>query len=661
MNTNFDDIGRLTLDDSCVKLKPYIPREPITFQLMSDAELQQYIGDVLVVDTESYENYFLIAFKHLRTGKIIIFETPCNIFNNRKLAWIMQSYQTVGFNSIKYDLPIIWYSIVKNCNPDAIKLLSNALIFQNLFPQQAQKDFNFSIHRTNHIDLIEVCPLKGSLKLYGARLHASRIQDLPFVHDSILISEQIAIVRDYCINDLNTTELLYNNLSEQLALRVTLSQQYRQDLMSKSDAQIAEAIISSEIKQITGIWPKKPELGKIMMNELKYIVPSFINFQSPQLQKVLSTISNAKFATDSVGRLIVPDEIKGLQVQIGNGVYRLGIGGLHSSETNVSYKSNDEYELLDRDVASYYPRILLNQKLYPEHLGESFLQVYNDLVESRLTDKKEGRIAQSECKKIAINGTFGKTGSPYSVLYAPNITIQITLTGQLALLMLIEQLELLKIQVVSTNTDGILIYCAKNQKNKYLKIIKLWEQITGFTTEETRYEAIYSRDVNAYLAVKKDDKDVKVSFKGKNNYYDPWRGKTGKDQYWKFQKNPTTQICIEAIENLIGQQIPIEQTIKSCQDITKFVVVKNVTGGAHKDGYYLGKVVRWIYGKNVYGTINYIKNNDKVPESEGAFPLMDLPESFPGTLIDYEWYIKRTVEMLTEINYYQKAKQYSFF
>ena len=220
-------------------------------------------------------------------------------------------------------------------------------------------------------------------------------------------------------------------------------------------------------------------------------------------------------------------------------------------------------------------------------------------------------------------------------------------------------MERYKIQVVSANTDGILIYCHKNKYQDYLKIITLWEQLTSFITEETKYESIYSRDVNAYLAVKRDD--GKVSFKGKNDYYDPWRGKSGKDQYWKFQKNPTTQICIEAIENLIGQSIPIEQTIKQSQDITKFVVVKNVTGGAHKDGYYLGKVVRWIYAKNCYGTINYIKNNNKVPESDGALPMMDLPSEFPDTLIDYEWYIKRTIEMLTEIDYYKRTKQLVFF
>ena len=82
MKTNFDDIGRLTLDDICVKLKPYIARDFIKYQLMTDKEIAYY-KDVLVVDTESYENYFLIAFKHLKTGKVIYGDNCRGIISGR--------------------------------------------------------------------------------------------------------------------------------------------------------------------------------------------------------------------------------------------------------------------------------------------------------------------------------------------------------------------------------------------------------------------------------------------------------------------------------------------------------------------------------------------------------------------------------------------------
>jgi hypothetical protein len=547
-------------------------------------------------------------------------------------------------------MPLIWYAYLHQ-NNEQIKRLSDEIIFQNTWPKQLEKDHNFKIWPTNHIDLIEVCPLIGSLKLYGGRLHAQRIQDLPFDVNRSLDSWQFPIVADYNISDLLATEILFNNLTEQLQLRSDLSREYKQDLMSKSDAQIAEAVISSELKRLTGKWPSKPKIDALTFN---YQPPSFIQFFTPALQRVLDKICLQKYGIMENGRLD-RSSIDDLKIQIGEQVYRIGSGGLHSSEKNTAIKADNEHKLFDRDVASYYPAIVLNCKLYPSHLGDAFLQVYQTIVERRITAKKAKNIAISECLKICINGTFGKTGSPYSVLYAPEMMIQITVTGQLALLMLIESLELHGIPVVSANTDGILVRCPNAAEDEYRAIIALWEQLTGFVTEETEYEAIYSRDVNAYIAIKKDK-----SVKGKNLYYDPWRGKTARDNYWKFQKNPTTQICIEAIERLIIDGISLEKTIKECRDFTKFVSVKNVTGGAHKDGEYLGRTIRWYYARNIVGTINYINSGNKVPDTEGARPCMDLPKSFPDD-IDFDYYVNKSIEMLFDIGYYRRQEQIKFF
>ncbi len=648
---NFDQLGRIKLSNA-VQLRPYVPREPLHYEIMSDQEILAGSGGTLVVDIEAYPNYFLIAFKDLKTGKIIIFEND-TISNDRKLCWIMQSYRTVGFNSNKYDIPLIWMYHTTH-NSQLLKEASDQLIFNGLFPQALQTEFNFKIHKTNHIDLIEVCPLVGSLKLYGARLHSQRIQELPFPHDQDLTHEQITIVRDYCINDLGVTELIFNNLHDQLALRATLGVEYRQDLMSKSDAQIAEAVICGELKRLTGKWPQKPK--QQVANTHTYKPPTFIQFHTDCLKSLLYTISNAQYQVLENGRVIVPKEIENVCISIGNGIYRVGNGGLHSSERRSCVKSDGDYFLFDRDVASYYPAIILNCGLFPQHLGSDFLTVYRALVERRLAAKKAKNVAIAEALKITINGTFGKLGSPYSVLYAPDLMIQVTVTGQLALLMLIEMLEENKIQVVSANTDGIMIKCHNTQIQAMHVVIDWWEKRTGFITEETEYAALYSRDVNAYLAVKKNQQGSK----GKNIYYDPWNSKEPKDLIWRFFKNPNAQICTEAIIKMVTQNVPIEKTIRECKDITRFVCVKNVTGGAHKDGHYLGKVIRWYWSTSTYGTINYVKNNNKVPDSEKGRPCMDLPLTFPDD-IAYDIYIKRTIDMLEEMAYFEKSKQLTFF
>src|SRR5580692_12066246 len=155
---NVNENGFLTLE-SHIKLKPYIARNPIKYEIMTDEEIINEIGGCLVVDTESYKNYFLIAFKNVVTNKIILFEITDDLelnFNAKKLSWIMHNYRTVGFNSINYDKPMIWYSY---STPDCmwLKKLSNELIFNDLYFKEAQQKYSFSIYLTNHIDLIEVC------------------------------------------------------------------------------------------------------------------------------------------------------------------------------------------------------------------------------------------------------------------------------------------------------------------------------------------------------------------------------------------------------------------------------------------------------------------------------------------------------------------------
>ena len=84
--------------------------------------------------------------------------------------------------------------------------------------------------------------------------------------------------------------------------------------------------------------------------------------------------------------------------------------------------------------------------------------------------------------------------------------------------------------------------------------------------------------------------------------------------------------------------------------------MRTVNGGAVKlyedgtPGLFLGKAIRWYYGRNSGGNIVYAKSGKKVPKSDGAQPLMDLPDVFP-TDIDYEWYERETLKILKKIDY----------
>jgi len=128
-----------------------------------------------------------------------------------------------------------------------------------------------------------------------------------------------------------------------------------------------------------------------------------------------------------------------------------------------------------------------------------------------------------------------------------------------------------------------------------------------------------------------------------------------------LQKNPEHNICTDAVLEYLVNKIPVAETVRACKDIRRFVSVRNVKGGGEKDGVYLGKVVRWYYAKGQTTPITYVGSGNKVPKSDGAKPLMDLPTILPDD-IDYEWYIEKAKEMLVDCGAVKpKNHQTSFF
>lgn len=638
-----------------IVLKPYRARPFKPIEWMTEQELWDGRGGTLVFDSEFYSNYALIAFKCVHTNKVLMFETKPGVYMNvKKLSWILHNYTVVGFNSYDFDIPMVWLAYYFQDNAIMMDGVQQ-LIFENMRRGDFTRYYGFRIPDTSHIDLIEVCPLRGSLKTYGARLHTPRLQDLPFKPGIELTDDQIPIVANYCVNDLDITQLIRQELKEELDLRSIMSVEYNTDLMSKSNAQLSEAILSAELQKLTGKRPKKVE--HIEASTHNYKVPNNIFFQTEPLKQALSVIAGANYEVLENGRLVVPPAVEALNMRIGKASYTIGNGGLHSKEKVISHSADNETFLDDVDVASYYPRIILNAGMFPKQLGPNFLKVYQAIYDRRIKAKEDKNISVSETLKIALNGAFGKLGSPYSILYSPELLIQVTVTGQLALLMLIEKLEMHGFTVASANTDGIVVKGPISRRAEMDEIVKLWATILSYQTEKTEYKFFSSRDVNNYIAIKKPDAKGKYEIKGKGAYLDAWSNP--KLKIFRFHKNPMTTICIQAATQFIINGTPVEDTIKANNDIRNFIAVRNVSGGAHKDGEYLGKVVRWYYAKGVYGTINAINNGHTVSMSEGAKPCMDLPDSLPND-IDYNWYVAYSNRILENLDRRKKTREVAF-
>lgn len=602
----------------------------------------------LILDTEVFGDYFLAAFMDADTGAVQHFEMyppsftddgdtiPGAALDTDALAEVVRGNRLVTFNGANFDMPIV-SEAVAGASCATLKRIADAIIKNN------KKWWTLGITpvECDHVDLIEVAPGVASLKAYGARLHTRRLQDLPIDPDASIAPEQRELLRSYCDNDLAITLALYRQLEPQIGLREQMGQVYGMDLRSKSDAQIAEAVLRQEVERILGRRLVKPETQP--GDRFSFAVPAWVSFATDPLREVLDTVAGAAFTIAPNGAVTMPDDIAGLRITIGGSTYRMGIGGLHSSEKTVAHRADADHLLVDRDVTSYYPSIILRCGLAPEHMGAAFTTVYRRLVERRVAAKRAGETVTADALKIAVNGSFGKLGSPYSILYSPKLLIQTTLTGQLALLMLIEALEAAGIPVVSANTDGIVIRCPRAQAWEMEAIVWRWEQATGFGTEETEYAALYSRDVNNYIAVKPSGS---VKLKGA---YAP----AG------IAKHPANEIAVAAAVLYLVRGTPVEQTVRECRDVRKFVTVRQVKGGAVKGDTYLGRVVRWYYARGATGTITYQVNGYTVPRSEGARPLMELPDALPADL-DHDWYIAEARSILAEVGAAAPAQQEMF-
>lgn len=581
-----------------------------------------------IFDIECYANYFLVAFLDLEKDLVKTFELHENETLDRvTLIKILKSYRLVGFNSSRYDIPLLFYVL---SGQREIKAASDDLILNNLMPWEFEERCNIKIQPLDHIDLINVSPGIAGLKIYGGRVGSKKLQDLPYEPGTNLTSSQMKEVKEYCVNDLNITADLYRYLRPQLELRESMSKRYEVDLRSKSDAQIAEAVFKSEFLKRFGRKLYKPKLGRDY--GFRYKPPKYLIGVNQQLDTLINKIFNILFKLNDNGGVAIPKELWDASVKVGSGEYRLGIGGLHSSESCQTLYSDENMILEDRDVTSYYPSIIINNKYYPETIGVDFLNLYREIMKERIDAKKSGDKVRADIMKIVLNGTFGKLGSKWSIFYSPNMLIQVTLTGQLSLLMLIMMLEEAGIRVVSANTDGVVLYYNKKKSSVCNSVVAQWERITGLNTESTLYKSIHSRDVNTYIAVK-DSTSVKT------------KGAYALDG---LAKNPHGNIAIKAVINYLSCGIDIEDTIYGTKDISDFIFIRKVEGGATKNGKYLGKAVRWYYAQGDITPIQYAKNGNKVSESDGGKPLMELPEKWPGD-VDYKRYIEMANNILTEI------------
>lgn len=678
------------------------------------------------LDIECFHNWFLVGITDSAAGVEWDYQmTTGGQLDIASITALLQHYTIVTFNGNNYDVPMLMLAL-QGADCAMLKAANDDIICNGLKSWAFYKKYScYPPDWFDHIDVSEPTPgVRVSLKQYACRMHSELVQDTPVDFNLPLPLHHAVEEILYCRNDRKVTAEIRELIDERIKVRIRMSERYGVDLRSKSDAQMAEAMVKAEWSRLMRssaekwsqytsdmiqAWGIKPDPRQDNTGDYPHLavpnydvdyrgnprpiiphyphgttfkakLPHYIEFVTPQMQQFLTTVRNCEFFISNKDEaelmgiggenirtgVLIPDELKGRDIKIGNSTYRVGIGGLHSQESSVTHRSVQGVQTLrTADVASYYPSMILNAGMNPPQLGPLFLSIYRSIYDDRIAGKlrmkeikgKPGHEAELEDlllldggKKVSLNGTFGKLFSRFSIFYAPEFGIAVTIGGQLSLLMLIERLELAGIQVVSANTDGVEMLIPAGREWVAEQIMDWWQGLTSLTLETKDYRSLHSRDVNNYISVQNDG-----SVKRKGAY-----GESG----LLNNKHPDCDICADAVVAYLTAGTPIMSTVMACRDIRKFIRVRGAKGGAvwfqpdNPDhaiiegallgGEYMGRAVRWYYARGSKDYIIDAKSLNKVAGSDGAHPIPRLPATMPDD-VNYEWYVRRAEEMLREL------------
>lgn len=518
-------------------------------------------------DIETYPNAFTCVTTHVASGQHWVHE-----ISNRKdekqdfIQFIYQLHEmgasTVGYNNMFFDYPVIHYILsTPSCTVDDIYNRAMQIIKSN-------DRFAFNVWESDHIvkqlDLFKIhhfdnAAKSTSLKALEFAMRMHNIEDLPFDVGKQLSSDEIDTLIRYNKHDVKATTQFYTRTLPEIALRQSLSEKYGVNMTNFSDSKIGSTILISELEKV-GIQcyeraggRKVPRQTMRPQIKLADVIFPYVKFEHPEFERVRRHLAS-----------LVISETKGvfkdLHASIDGNDYHFGTGGLHMSVPSQIVESDDEYQIIDVDVASYYPNLAIMNKMFPAHLGVEFCDIYLSIYEQRKTFSKG--TPENAALKIALNASFGNSNNQYSPLYDPFYTMQTTINGQLLLCMLVEQLiKVPGLTMVQCNTDGVTYRCPRKYIEHTRSLCRWWEQLTKLELEEALYSRMLIRDVNNYIA---EYEGGKVKRKGAYEYNRGWH------------QNHSELIVPKAVFEHLVNGVDLEEFIRNHKDPFDFCSMAKV-------------------------------------------------------------------------------------
>ncbi len=403
--------------------------------------------------------------------------------------------------------------------------------------------------------------------------------------DRLMIEDYRAPMKHYNRNDVFIVCEIVRLFIDEIRLRYNLSKTYEVDLMNSSRSNVANILFKKFYSDFSGLrleqWTGKKTERTTM--SFKRVIFDNVSFKTKYMQDYLERIR--KTVVSSVSKDSFQENIV-----IGNLTYTMATGGLHSQDpprklvSKLEYndiKDDDIWNTLTEnsfiyvhfDIASFYPSLMGAYRIAPEHLDVGvFTKLINWLKNTRVEAKhsKEDfidgipRDLLAQALKIVINSIYGKLGDENSDICDRLAVLKVTINGQLFVLMLCEELEMNNIEVVSANTDGIVVKLYKRDKAKFDEITNRWLQTTKLGADSELFSHYIDRDINNYL-FKEIGKDA--GYKGDFN---------PKLYIEDLQKGYNQPIVAQAVENYFLYNKPVLETLYEATDILDFCKTQNI-------------------------------------------------------------------------------------
>lgn len=464
-------------------------------------------------DEETFPNCFTARFIHIATDTRWRFEISEFVDDSVALiAFVMQlkacNARGVGYNNVGFDYPVLHRIVMGQMNdPRAIYDLAMRLI-------KGTKDEKFALQVWDNerlfeqLDLIMVWhynkenPVTGteptSLKALEIAMRMDNVDDLPFPVGTVLNREQIEALHAYNEHDVIATIFFYVRSLTQIKLREELSVTFGKSFMNHSNTKMGGDILIHECEKAgiefydrVGRTKHKRQTIRPSINLAECIFP-YVKFERPEFEAVRAYLAS-KTITETKG------VFTGLNADVNGLKYYFGTGGIHASVESRIFTSNATHQIIDVDVASFYPNLAIQNRLHADHLGVAFCDAYEGVYKTRKTYKKGS--AENAAYKEALNANYGNSNNAFSVFLDPKFTMSITLNGQLLLCMLVEQLiKVPGLEMIQANTDGVTYFCPREYIEHTRALCKWWEQLTKLELEEAQYSRMFIRDVNSYIA-----------------------------------------------------------------------------------------------------------------------------------------------------------------